>query len=155
MEKKSRREFIKTTGTVLLATTGITVFGVFTGSATPNSSDNEKDGGFYDDGYYGDGYYGDGYATAIFEPADKKMQLLVLPNPSNGKFSLKLSAEKAVYADIYITDLSAKTWAVKSNYIEQGVNDIAFDLHNLPVGLYTLSVVTATTTDNIQFIITR
>ena len=97
MEKNTRRDFIKTTGSALLITTGISVFGVFSGSAKPNTDGEENT-----DGYYSDGYYSDGYSTGIIPNTVDSLLLSVYPNPSNGNFNLTLNVKAAVASEVFI-----------------------------------------------------
>lgn len=149
MEKRSRREFIKATGSILLAASGVTIFGTFKGAARPGNFSEESDLNYYADGYYGDGY------SAINEITDLKISLVVFPNPSNGNFSLSLNSERPIHADIFIQDLSGKTLVVRSHFLTEGANQVNFEALDLAQGTYILSVVTSKTTDSLPIIIAK
>lgn len=55
----NRRNFLKNSGKVLLATSAIVITGNLMASCS--SDDDNYNNGYYDDGYYDDGYYDDGY----------------------------------------------------------------------------------------------
>ncbi|MDK2770871.1 MAG: hypothetical protein KYX68_01385 [Flavobacterium sp.] len=55
----NRRNFLKNSGKVLLATSAIVITGNLMASCS--SDDDNYSNGYYDDGYYNDGYYDDGY----------------------------------------------------------------------------------------------
>lgn len=65
----NRRDFLKNSGKVILATSAIVITGNLISSCTSDDDDNFNgyygsgyyDDGYYDDGYYDDGYYDDGY----------------------------------------------------------------------------------------------
>ena len=54
-----RRNFLSSTGKVLLVTSTLLVAGKIVTACT--DSDDSFNDGYYDDGYYDDGYYDDGY----------------------------------------------------------------------------------------------
>ena len=54
----NRRNFLKNSGKVILATSAIVITGNLISSCS--SDDDSFDDGYYGDGYYDDGYYDDG-----------------------------------------------------------------------------------------------
>lgn len=61
----NRRNFLKNSGKVILASSALYITGSLAASCSSDSDDSFNDGyyddGYYDDGYYDDGYYDDGY----------------------------------------------------------------------------------------------
>ncbi len=147
MEKKTRLEFIKTTGSVLLVTSGISVFGLFSAFAAPESDDPEH--------YYSDGYYSDGYSTGIDAVTPESLLLTVFPNPSDGNFHLTMNAKSNMNSDIYIHDLAGKTVSARNYNITEGANLVSFEGLDIARGIYILSVVTEKSADSLRIIIAK
>jgi len=77
----------------------------------------------------------------------EKMNLIVYPNPSTGKFILKLESANQESRQLNLVDMLGKT--VYSQSIG-AVDNYALDLSILPAGMYILNVSGASGTANVK-----
>lgn len=89
----------------------------------------------------------EGYITVDFpasvDPVGKAATCNVVPNPSNGKFNIKLISGNADVFRVTIYDLVGNAVYVKSDIAVAGTIEIKVDLQQLPRGLYFLKATSA------------
>lgn len=71
-----------------------------------------------------------------------KGEVTIFPNPSNGKFVLKLGIEKKQTIEVQITDITGKTVGLLSYNLSDGKSNIEMDFSKQPKGVYQLKVKT-------------
>ncbi|HNR20792.1 MAG TPA: MopE-related protein [Bacteroidia bacterium] len=67
-----------------------------------------------------------------------KGEVSIFPNPSNGKFVLKLDIEKKQTIEVQITDIAGKTVGLLSYNLSDGKSNIEMDFSKQPKGVYQL-----------------
>lgn len=69
-------------------------------------------------------------------PINKNKSFTISPNPSNGNFSIQFS-EEVLYAKVSIINFLGQ---ILHSETEENISNLSFQLHPLPIGIYTIHV---------------
>jgi len=78
------------------------------------------------------------------------------PNPASNEITLSVQSEYEKSTEIVISNLTGNTvFKLGNQYLYKGRNQFQFDVSSLPIGIYTLSILTESNIESVKFIINR
>ena len=90
----------------------------------------------------------DGFATSVYSSAGLNetagQQLVIYPNPTEGKVTMKLPSQKSITGDITVTDANGAVVMVKNNVRIPAGNAATLELGQLPDGVYSVKLASLT-----------
>lgn len=101
----------------------------------------------------------DTFTTAPFRMANPALTSMdpgvisVYPNPSSGKISISMNADRQMNVRLVLTDASGRFIRVWNKTLTRGSNTIELDATGVATGVYTLGIQAASFNDRVQLVI--